>query len=108
MRRDPFPDLRAAYRTRRVVLALGAGVSKGCGLPEWNGLIRGLIRKHLKQPRPSYARIAEYFEHNPLRIAELIRDHFPGRAAFANAIRRELYSTGAFRRFYDEGGTRQA
>jgi hypothetical protein len=96
-----FRALRKAYLARKVVLALGAGVSKGCGLPDWNQLVRSMVRKYLDQPRPSYGRLADYFEQNPLRMAALVRDRFRSQAAFADAIRRELYDRGRFRRYYN-------
>jgi len=99
---DPFPQLKRAYDSRRVVLALGAGVSVGCGLPDWNRLLRGLVRKYVPSPRPSYQALADYFDHNPSVIAGLVRDWFTSRTAFAEAIRRELYDTGRFRRFYQK------
>jgi hypothetical protein len=99
---DPFRQLKAAYDSRRLVLALGAGVSVGCGLPDWTRLLRSLVRKYVPSPRPSYDALAEYFDHNPAVIAGLVRDRFPNRKAFADAIRRELYSTGPFRRFYNQ------
>lgn len=100
LRRDAFPQLQAAYRTHNLVLALGAGVSKGCGLPDWNQLLRVLVRKYVKPPRPSYSKLASYFDHNQPVIASLVRDQLPSRKAFADAIRRELYDTGPFRRFF--------
>jgi hypothetical protein len=39
-------------------------------------------------PRPSHDALAEYSDHNPLVIAGLVRDRFPSRQAFAEAIRR--------------------
>jgi hypothetical protein len=98
---DPFRQLKRAYDSRRLVLTLGAGVSVGCGLPDWTRLLRALVRKHVPSPRPSYNALADYFDHNPSVIAGLVRDQFSSRRAFADAIRRELYGTGPFRRFYD-------
>ncbi len=39
--------LASAYRARRLCLVLGAGVSKGCGLPVWQELTRELLRRAL-------------------------------------------------------------
>ena len=87
---DPFRQLKAAYDSRRLVLALGAGVSVGCGLPDWTRLLRSLVRKYVPFPRPSYDALADYFDHNPAVIAGLVRDRFPNRKAFADAIRHEF------------------
>ena len=38
-------ELRAAYRRRGLVLALGAGVSFGCDLPNWETLLRRLLAR---------------------------------------------------------------
>lgn len=40
--------LAEAYRTGRLSLVLGAGISKGCGLPEWSELNRTLLRRALE------------------------------------------------------------
>lgn len=40
--------LRGAYLSGRLTLVLGAGVSKGCGLPVWKELTEGLLRKALR------------------------------------------------------------
>jgi NAD-dependent SIR2 family protein deacetylase len=39
--------LASAYRAGRLCLILGAGVSKGCGLPVWQELTRELLRRSL-------------------------------------------------------------
>jgi hypothetical protein len=35
-------ELSKAYNSKKLVLVLGAGVSKGCGLPNWNDLLKKL------------------------------------------------------------------
>ena len=40
--------LAEAYHTGRLSLVLGAGISKGCGLPEWSELNRTLLRRALE------------------------------------------------------------
>lgn len=40
--------LRRAYRDGRLTLLLGAGVSKGCGLPVWRELTSRLLRRALR------------------------------------------------------------
>ena len=39
-------NLNKAYNSRKLVLVLGAGVSIGCGLPDWNTLLKKL-RKNI-------------------------------------------------------------
>lgn len=53
--------LRARYRSRGLVLALGAGVSAGCGLPDWPELLR----------RVGEARVLwlDHFDEIPARLA---------------------------------------
>jgi hypothetical protein len=41
---DPFCQLKRAYDAQRLVLALGAGVSVGWCLPDWDRLLRTLVR----------------------------------------------------------------
>ena len=38
-------DLNRAYNSKKLTLVIGAGVSKGCGLPDWNGLLKKLRDK---------------------------------------------------------------
>ena len=42
---DPITHLRILNGRGKVALFVGAGVSLGCGLPDWNALIDGLMRK---------------------------------------------------------------
>src|SRR5687767_7396942 len=39
-------ELREAWRERRIVVVLGAGVSVPCGLPSWRNLIFDLLHSH--------------------------------------------------------------
>jgi hypothetical protein len=41
-----WDNLREAYQRHGLVLALGAGVSKGCKLPNWEELLRAIAEKH--------------------------------------------------------------
>jgi hypothetical protein len=49
MARDYWEQLRKRYQENGVVLVLGAGVSKGSGLPPWEGLLSGLATRHLHE-----------------------------------------------------------
>lgn len=42
---DPITHLRILNRRGKVALFVGAGVSLGCGLPDWNALIDRLMKK---------------------------------------------------------------
>jgi hypothetical protein len=41
-----WDNLRKAYQRHGLVLALGAGVSKGCKLPNWEELLRAIAENH--------------------------------------------------------------
>lgn len=46
-------DLHAAYSAGEVCLFVGAGVSMGCGLPDWEGLAKKVIENFPKKPGPA-------------------------------------------------------
>jgi hypothetical protein len=48
---DAFEQLRVDYLAGEVSLFVGAGVSMGCGLPDWRGLAEGVVRLFPRKPR---------------------------------------------------------
>jgi hypothetical protein len=38
-----YQDLCASYQAREVCPFVGAGVSVGCGLPDWRGLVKPVV-----------------------------------------------------------------
>jgi hypothetical protein len=88
-----------------MVLALGAGVSAGSGLPQWTDLLRFLARRYLTHPRISFDYLVRYCDENPTMIAGMVRQRFSSQRAFGEAVRQALYSTGPFRRFFNKDFT---
>jgi SIR2-like domain len=79
-------DLQYAWRHRRLVLFLGAGVSVPYGLPSWQNLVLELLfeqaqhTKRLGPMWPHYRRavaswMADYFDYNPLVLARVV-EHY--------------------------------
>src|SRR5262249_51363376 len=95
-RGDVWRRLRQPYEGRGMVLALGAGVSAGSGLPQWTDLLRFLARRYLTHPRISFDDLVRYCDENPTMIAGMVRQRFSSQRAFGEAVRQALYSTGPF------------
>ena len=51
-------QLRADYLAGEVCLFIGAGVSMGCGLPDWKGLAEGVVRLFPRKPEPPLGSIS--------------------------------------------------
>ena len=75
--------LRRAWRTRTLVLFLGAGVSMPYGLPSWKDLVLELLFEQAQSTRrlggmwPHYRRavaswMTEYFDYDPLVLARMV------------------------------------
>jgi len=47
---SPVGLLRTRYQSRGLVLAFGAGISEGCGLPNWPELLRRVGERALPKP----------------------------------------------------------
>jgi hypothetical protein len=75
--------LRYAWRSRQLVLFLGAGVSIPYGLPSWKSLVLELLFEHAQRTRrlgsmwPHYRRavaswMTDYFDYDPLVLARMV------------------------------------
>ena len=74
--RDPWRALATEYKRENLVLALGAGLSAGCGLPTWPQLLKQLSARHLKRPSISFEELQNYCDNNPAIIAAMVSDRF--------------------------------
>jgi len=96
--------LRRAWRERRLVLFLGAGVSAQWGIPSWKNLVLALLFDQTANARrmrgmwPHYRRalsewLIDYFEYNPVILARVVKtdaaDHDPD---FRATVRDHLYA----------------
>jgi hypothetical protein len=105
-RAKQIEQLRAAYRSGDLVLVLGAGASKGVGLPDWDTLLRTLLIEVFDTDRdaggPQSLAMAqmfsELFSPGPLVAARFFRRHFreqksksPDALPFESVIRNALY-----------------
>lgn len=100
--------LRAAFREEQLVLYLGAGVSAGSDLPDWDRLVTAMYFAALTPDRSSYGEIRHAYRNYLLAIADWylghergaidvvarkIRAHFGDRRAeFLEALRSTLYT----------------
>jgi O-acetyl-ADP-ribose deacetylase (regulator of RNase III) len=77
-----YPELEAALRAGECVLFVGAGLSSGAGLPDWNGLVRRLSEELGLRPGPrlDYLDLAQWYRERfgPPALAEVIRQTFGG------------------------------
>lgn len=83
--------LRRAWRTRELVLFLGAGVSMPYGLPSWKDLVLELLFEQAQDTRrlgpmlPHYRRavaswMTDYFDYDPLVLARMVERELAQRA----------------------------
>jgi SIR2-like domain len=88
---ENWDRLKKDYRKTGIVLALGAGVSKGCALPDWRQLLKRIAQRC-------------YGDRGPALIVDMIRDGYtlpaiatileadcPKRSKFGEIIRDALY-----------------
>jgi hypothetical protein len=80
-------EMRRAWRQRRLVIFLGAGVSIPYGLPSWKNLVLELLFEHAQGTRrfgglwPHYRRavaswMTDYFDYDPLVLARMVERDF--------------------------------
>jgi hypothetical protein len=79
------------YTGEGIFLALGAGVSAGSQLPNWNGLLERLVQAHLE---PGEAALYQDLKDHGLSlpvIASLLEERSPSRKEFIEWVRKGLY-----------------
>lgn len=90
--------LEESYRTRGLVLVLGAGVSVGCGLPPWPDLLQRVLTDDLADDID--VRDLQAHGLSLPAIASLIEERMPDRKTFVERMRAALYREFPF---YPEG-----
>jgi hypothetical protein len=111
VRVDYLGALQQAWRERRLVFFLGAGVSNPYGLSNWTDLVLDLVLKKshkLEQFWPHYRKalalwMTDYFDFSPLALARVVKYNLSksGRnltederlQRFLQLVRKSLYST---------------
>jgi hypothetical protein len=93
--------LEKTYKKRGLVIALGAGVSVGCGLPNWDELLKKLAFKCFGNRGGSLFEDLKADGYDLPAIAGMIRAQDPDR--FSANVREALYSHDAFKEFYPKG-----
>lgn len=97
MERDELWDrLKTSYQKHGLVLALGAGVAKGCNLPNWEGLLRKLAEKHPEHPEGSLFDNLKADGYSLPAIAGILEIIYQ-RELFSRAIWENLYEGFEFR-----------
>lgn len=89
---DCWKLLRARYQSQGIVLALGAGVSAGCGLPNWPELLLRVGECCL--PRRSGRRIVQQLIDTGATfpaIAGILESKTPRNQHFSEILRQQLY-----------------
>lgn len=97
--------LERTYDRRGLVIALGSGVSVGCGLPNWEELLRKLAVKCLGDRGGSLFEDLKADGYNLPAIASIIRAQDPDR--FPTNVREALYGHDKFKEYYPKGVTKK-
>jgi hypothetical protein len=92
--------LKKIYVKKGVALALGAGISKGAGLPDWRELLQRIGRVCLGTKGGELIDNLENEGFSLPSIAGMLKASYPKTENFSNIVRAELYD--GFR-FYPEG-----
>jgi hypothetical protein len=96
MTRHREVTLESAYRDRGVVLVLGAGVSRGSGIPTWLELIERLaVRQYGERGRTLVGELLRS-GHTLAAIASILEDASGHRELFTDRIRDALYEDFPF------------
>jgi len=92
---DHWQQLEKAYKREGVVLVLGAGVSIGSNMPNWEQLISGVARKCLDERGVSVVKELRQRDYSLPAIASVIERHFRQRGTqtqFLEYVREVLYA----------------
>ena len=91
-RDEVWAELKESYQENGLVLALGAGVSKGCKLPSWEQLLRRIaVRFYKKEGESIYQQLIRSGYTFPA-IASILEAKCPPDTDFSEIIREEIYT----------------
>jgi hypothetical protein len=93
-----WDKLRGTYQNHGLVLALGAGISKGCKLPNWEELLRRLLAE--KHPRYTGGKLFDKLKadgYSLPAIASMLETTYK-KGEFPRAIWEKLYENFEFRK----------
>ena len=93
--------LKATYLTEGLVLVLGAGVSKGAGLPDWRELLKRIGRECLGDDGPEMVCDLMKEGLSLLSIGGMLKASCPKDRTFSDIVRQQLYAEF---RFYSKDG----
>jgi hypothetical protein len=98
--------LRSRHRTRGIVLALGAGLSAGCGLPNWPELLMRVGECCL--PRRGRELVQELLAAGATlpAIAGILESRSPRRRSYSDVLRDALYRDFPFHQAITTGSAR--
>jgi len=96
-----WKSLRKEYRERGIVLALGAGVSKSCKLPDWPELLRRIGEKCLGKDGRDLVTRLEKMKYSLPAIAGILDSKRNSERSFQHVIREALYHDFPFREVAD-------
>ena len=91
--------LRSRYRSHGLVLAFGAGISAGCGLPNWPELLLRVGERALHKPngRDHVQQLIDVGTTFPA-IAGILESKSPRSSQFSDLLREGLYRDFPFQR----------
>jgi hypothetical protein len=88
---ETLDELEASYQEGGLVLALGAGVSKGCKLPTWGELLSRLAARNFGEGGVSLCQQLMDSGYSFPAIASILEAKSPSSSDFSELIREELY-----------------
>ena len=88
--------LKEIYKDEGIALALGAGISKGAGLPDWSELLQRIARAWLGSEGDKLIDELKKDGFSLPAIAGMLKSSCPKQKNFLNIVRDELYNEFSF------------
>lgn len=95
-RKELWKTLHEVYGERGLTLALGSGVSYGCGLPDWDELLKRLARNSPEGDKGRLYKALKKDGYSLPAIASVI-ETFYGKREFTEAVKEHLYEDFPFK-----------